>query len=138
MVANTYEGMFLLDSSKVAVSWDESVKNVHDILTKHSSEIVASRQWDERRLAYPVDGHKKGTYLLTYFKTEGSNLHEIVADCHLSDTILRELILKVHPKLVDHLVNQAMTSTPSMEAEEGHGGREEEHEERPRRRRRDD
>ena len=26
--------------------------------------------------------------------------------------ILRELILKVHPKLVDHLVNQAMTSTP--------------------------
>jgi len=47
---------------------DESVKHVHDILSKHQSEIVASRQWDERRLAYPVEGHKKGTYLLTYFK----------------------------------------------------------------------
>ena len=80
------------------------------------SEIVASRQWDERRLAYPVNGHKKGTYLLTYFKTDGSNLKEIVADCHLSDVILRELILKVHPKLVDHLVTQAMTSTPNGEA----------------------
>ena len=33
--------------------------------------------------------------------------------------ILRELILKVHPKLVDHLVNQAMTSTPNAEAEDG-------------------
>ena len=31
--------------------------------------------------------------------------------------ILRELILKVHPKLVDHLVNQAMTSTPNADAE---------------------
>lgn len=135
MAANTYEGMFLLDSAKVAVSWDESVKHVHDILTKHKSEIVASRQWDERRLAYSVNGHKKGTYLLTYFKTEGASLKDIVADCHLSDYVLRELILKVHPKLVDHLVNQAMTSTPNADEEEG---RPEEHDDRPRRRRRED
>src|SRR3954453_15696342 len=110
--------MFLLDSTKVAVSWDESVKHVHDILTKHHSEIVASRQWDERRLAYPISGHKKGTYLLTYFRTEGATLKEIVADCPLSDVIVRELVLKVHPKLADHLVNQAMTSTPNVELEE--------------------
>lgn len=137
MSVNTYEAMFLLDSSKVAVSWDESVKHVHNILSKHQGEIVASRQWDERRLAYPVEGNKKGTYLLTYFKAEGSELKEITADCQLSDIILRELILKVHPKLVDHLVTQAMTSTPNAEAEE-HGAREEEHDDRPRRRRRDE
>ncbi len=135
MSVNTYEAMFLLDSTKVAVSWDESVKHVHDILSKHQSEIVAHRQWDERRLAYPVEGHKKGTYLLTYFKADGSALKEIVADCHLSDVVLRELILKVHPKLVDHLVNQAMTSNPNVDEEQGR----EEEEERPRgRRRRDD
>lgn len=135
MSANTYEAMFLLDSTKVAVSWDESVKHVHDILTKHESEIVASRQWDERRLSYPVNGHKKGTYLLTYFKTDGSKLKEIVADCRLSEYVLRELILKVHPKLVDHLVNQAMTSTPNAEEETR---REDDMDDRPRRRRRDD
>jgi small subunit ribosomal protein S6 len=132
---NTYEGMFLLDSTKVAVSWDESVKHVHDILSKHQSEIVASRQWDERRLAYPVAGHKKGTYLLTYFKADGAQLKEIVADCHLSDVILRELILKVHPKLIEHLVNQAMTSNPNVDEEQA---REEEPDERPRRRRREE
>ncbi|WP_435006492.1 30S ribosomal protein S6 [Tundrisphaera lichenicola] len=134
MPVNTYEGMFLLDSSKVALSWDDSVRQVHDILTKHNSEIVASRQWDERRLAYSVDGHKKGTYLLTYFKTEGSNVEEIVADCHLSELILRELVLKVHPKLVDHLVDRAMTSTPG----EGEEAPREEEDDRPRRRRRED
>lgn len=136
MPVNTYEGMFLLDSTKVAVSWDDSVKHVHDILSKHNSEIVASRQWDERRLAYPVEGHKKGTYLLTYFKTDGSTMKELVADCQLSDVILRELILKVHPKLVDHLVTQAMTSTPGVDEDEPR--RPEEEEERPRRRRRED
>jgi small subunit ribosomal protein S6 len=128
--------MFLLDSSKAATAWEETVKHVHDILTKHSSEIVASRQWDERRLAYPVEGHKKGTYLLTYFKTEGTKLKEIVADCHLSDLIVRELILKVHPKLEEQLVSQAMTSNPNVEEEEGR--HDDELDERPRRRRRDD
>ncbi|MGE3819811.1 MAG: 30S ribosomal protein S6 [Isosphaeraceae bacterium] len=135
MPVNTYEAMFLLDSSKAAVSWDDTVKHVHDILAKHNAEIVASRQWDERRLAYAVEGHKKGTYLLTYFKTEGANLKEIEADCRLSDVILRDLILRVHPKLIDHLMNQAMTSNPNFEEE---NAREEEQEERPRRRRRDD
>jgi small subunit ribosomal protein S6 len=127
--------MFLLDSAKVSMSWDDSVRQVHDILAKHNSEIVASRQWDERRLAYPVEGHKKGTYLLTYFRTDGSNLDDIVADCRLNELILRELVLKVHPKLVDSLVDRAMTSTPGMEEE---GPREEDMDDRPRRRRRDD
>ena len=47
MPAHTYEGMFLLDSTKAAAAWDDTVKHMHDILTKHNSEIVASRQWDE-------------------------------------------------------------------------------------------
>jgi small subunit ribosomal protein S6 len=133
--ANTYEAMFLLDSSKAATAWDDTVKHVHDILTKHHSEIVASRQWDERRLAYSVDGHKKGTYLLTYFRTGPDNLRDIVADCKLSDVILRELVLKVHPKLADHLVNQAMTSNPNVETE---SAMDDDLDDRPRRRRRDD
>jgi small subunit ribosomal protein S6 len=128
--------MFLLDSTKVAASWDDAVQHVHEILTKHQSEIVASRQWDERRLAYPVEGQKKGTYLLAFFRTDAANLKEITADCKLSDLVLRELVLKVHPKLADHLVNQAMTSTPNSESEDG--PREEEPEDRPRRRRREE
>ena len=135
MPVNTYEAMFLLDSTKAAAGWEETVKQVHDILTKHHSEIVASRQWDERRLAYSITGHKKGTYLLTYFRTTGENLKEIVADCSLSDVILRELVLKVHPKLADHLVNQAMTSNPNVDTE---SGMDDDMDDRPRRRRRDD
>jgi small subunit ribosomal protein S6 len=137
LAVNTYEGMFLLDSAKSAQAWEETVKHVHDILLRHHSEIVASRQWDERRLAYPVKGHKKGTYLLTYFRADGSNLKETIADCRLSDVILRELVLKVPPKLAEHLVNQAMTSTPNVDAEDS-GPVEEELEERPRRRRREE
>lgn len=115
MPVNTYEGMFLLDSTKVTSTWEEAEQHVHDLLRKHESEIVASRQWDDRRLAYPVGPHKKGAYLLTYFRVDGSKLKDLVGDLHLDELVIRELILKVHPKLVDHLVTQAMSFTPSDE-----------------------
>jgi small subunit ribosomal protein S6 len=124
--------MFLLDSTKVALSWEAAEQQVHDLLKKHEAEIVASRQWDERRLAYGVDGHKKGTYLLTFFRADATKLEAIRADCHLSDLVLRELILKVHPKLADHLVTQAMTSTPNNYESDRP---EEDFDDRPRRRR---
>ena len=94
MPVNTYEGMFLLDSAKVAVSWDDAVRHVHDILAKQNAEIVASRQWDERRLSYSVEGHKKGTYLLTYFKTEGANIEKI---SRLSEDTLA--LVEIHASL---------------------------------------
>ena len=136
MPVNHYEGMFLLDSAKAVVNWEETVSNVHGILAKYNAEIVASRQWDDRRLAYPIEGHKKGSFLLTYFKADSSAIRDIEHDCSLNELILRDLILKVHPKLVEHLVTQAMSSTPSVESEEA--PMEDELEERPRRRRRDD
>lgn len=136
MSVNTYEGMFLLDAARAAAGWDESVQQVHGILAKHDAEIVATRQWDERRLAYSIGSHKKGTYLLTYFKTDGAKIDQIEADCKLNDLVLRNLILKVHPKLVDHLVAQAMSSTPNVEAEDAPSF--DDGDMRPRRRRRDD
>ena len=118
MPAHTYEGMFLLDSTKAAAAWDDTVKHMHDILTKHNSEIVASRQWDERRLAYPIGGHKKATYLLTYFKTDGTKLKDIVADCHLSDLILR----RAHPQGASQAGSSARQSGHDFHAQR-RGGR---------------
>ena len=62
MPVNTYEGMFILDSTKAAAGWEAAEGQVHDILKKHNAEIVASRLWDERRLAYPIGGNRKGIF----------------------------------------------------------------------------
>ena len=108
MARNVYEGMFLLDSGKVAGDWNNAQKLVHGILERHQAEIIASRPWDERRLCYSIKGHKKGMYFLTYFRADGPKLTQIEGDCRINESILRQLVLKVHPKLADQLVAQAM------------------------------
>ena len=107
MPSNVYECMFLLDTNKVAGDVTAAQKQLHAILEKNHAEILASRPWDERRLAYPIKNHKKGLYYLVYFRTEGKNLVNFEHDCSLNETILRTLVLALDPKLVDIMLQLA-------------------------------
>ena len=107
MAANVYECMFLLDTNKVAGDAPAAAKQIHGILERHNAEVLASRPWEERRLAYPVKGHKKGLYYLMYFRTDGDNLVPIERDMQLNETVLRSLVLYVDPKMVDTLLEVA-------------------------------
>jgi len=109
--------MFLLDANKIAGDVHAAQTQLHGILEKHSAEILASRPWDERRLAYPVGNHKKGLYYLTYFKLEGKKLVDIEQDVALNETILRSMVLRIDPKLVDTMLaiarDEHATALPS-------------------------
>jgi small subunit ribosomal protein S6 len=107
MPANVYECMFLLDTNKVAGDVPAAAQQLHSILERNHAEVLASRPWDERRLAYPIKNHKKGLYFLTCFRTEGKNLVNIERDCALSELILRQLVLKVDPKLEENMLRVA-------------------------------
>lgn len=101
MPANVYECMFLLDSNKVGGDVPAAAKNLHAILERNQAEILASRPWDERKLAYPVKNHKKGLYYLMYFRSEGKNLVAMERDLALNEMVLRQLMIYIDPKLVD-------------------------------------
>src|ERR1700687_3572896 len=107
MPANVYECMFLLDTNKVAGDVPTAVQQLHAILERNHAEVLASRPWDERRLAFPIKGQKKGLYYLTYFKTEGKNLVGIEGDFPLSEMVLRSLVIRIDPKLVDTMLTLA-------------------------------
>jgi small subunit ribosomal protein S6 len=96
--------MLLLDSNKYSNDPTGVVNQIHGILEKHHAEVLASRPWDERRLAYSIGHHKKGMYYLIYFKAEGKNLVPIEHDFGLNEPILRTMILKIHRKLVDAML----------------------------------
>ena len=114
MPANVYECLFLLDTAKVAGDIPNAAKQLHALLERNHAEILASRPWDERRLAYPIKSHKKGLYYLTYFKSDGKNLANFEHDCALNEMILRTLILSIDPKLVDIMLQLARDEHPPV------------------------
>jgi len=104
---NVYEGMFLLDSNKYASNPEGTTKSVLGILEKNGATILASRPWQDGKLAYPIEGHKKGLYFLAYFRMDGVALPEINRSCKLNESVIRQLILQVEPALVDPLLASA-------------------------------
>jgi small subunit ribosomal protein S6 len=96
--------MFLFDTNKVAGDVPAAAKQIHAILERNAAEVLASRPWDERRLAYPIKGHKKGLYYLVYFRTDAKTLINIERDVALNEMILRSLVLRVDPKHVDTML----------------------------------
>ncbi len=88
----TYEGMFLLDNELVRENWKEAKGLVTATLEKHGGKVVAARRWDERRLAYPIRGKHRATYLLAYCEIEGANLVAMRREFDLSERVLRYLI----------------------------------------------
>ena len=107
MAANVYECMFILDAHRYARDPGNVAGQIPAMIENCDGEVLASRLWNEQKLAYPIKGQRKGTYWLTYFRMDSSRLSEFNRACQLNDNVLRNLTLKVEDRLVDALVTHA-------------------------------
>ena len=99
---NNYEAMFLV-SQAAAHDLGAAVDHVKEVLGRGEAEIIAFKKWDERRLAYEIKKQKRGVYFLTYFSADPVNVETIERQAHLSDDILRLMVLRC-----DHLREDEM------------------------------
>ncbi len=107
MASTVYEGMFILDSGRYSRDSEGVSAAISGVIGQFDGEVLVSRLWEERRLAYPIEGQRKGTYWLTYFRLDSRKLAEVQRHFQLNDSILRFLFLKVDPRIVDTLVEHA-------------------------------
>jgi len=112
VVKKLYEAMFLVDSAKAASDWESVNKTIKTIFKKAQAEVVSIRKWDERILAYQIEGKSRGTYILTYFRASGDNISGIEREVQLSEQLMRVLILNAE-HLTDEDINK---ETPAMRA----------------------
>ena len=101
---NIYEGMFLLGPSS-ATEPQAALDLVKGFIERHGGQIKVLKKWDERKLAYEVNGQKRGTYVISYFTAPGNAVGPLERDVKLSEDVLRVLVTKA-----DHLNEQEMNA----------------------------
>ena len=87
-----YECMCLLDNGEVRKGWEPLKEAVAGLFTKHEAKVLSNRRWDERRLAYPINGQQRATYLLLYFAADTQTLPSIRRELEFSESMLRYMI----------------------------------------------
>ena len=88
-----YEGMFVFDPT-FGSSSDNCEREIQRLLERAEGEILVCGKWDERRLAYKIDGRKRGVYMLVYFRAPPSKIRPLERDAQLSEPLLRLLVLQ--------------------------------------------
>ena len=81
--------MFIFNANAYARNPAGAAKNIDEMIKAIEGEILASRLFDERKLAYPINGHRKGVYWLTYANLESTSIVKL-------NRALSSQVLRVH------------------------------------------
>jgi small subunit ribosomal protein S6 len=104
----TYEGMFLLDAGNP--DFQSASEPVRTILDRNEAATLALKPWDERRLAYEIQGRRRGLYVLSYFQVDPLKVADIEHDCQLDERIIRMLVLR-RDDLTEEQINAETPAT---------------------------
>jgi len=106
-----YEGMFILDSGKYGSNPEAAATEVSGIIEKAGGTVVAHRPWQDSKLAYPINGNRKGLYYLAFFTAPGSAIGTVTSIVKLNDNVIRHMVLShdqgLFEQMVEHVSGEA-------------------------------
>ncbi len=85
-----YETLFFTEPGIENEALDVLIGKVENAITKSGGQIEKIDKWGKRPLAYPVEKHIDGNYVLVNFQTTGPDaLRELERTYLINQTILR-------------------------------------------------
>ncbi|MEN6544723.1 MAG: 30S ribosomal protein S6 [Armatimonadia bacterium] len=95
-----YEAMYILDSALDAEAAQGIIGTLEGHITSNGGEVVATREFGRRRLAFEIDKHTNGTYMITYFRSFGDLVAELNHEMLLLDGLVRGIVVVANPKAI--------------------------------------
>jgi small subunit ribosomal protein S6 len=77
------------------------------LLERVGAKVLATRPWQDGKLSYPVDGHRKGLHFLVYFALDSRHLTEIDRLVKFNEAILRHMVIKLPEALIEPMLAMA-------------------------------
>ena len=94
-----YEVMWVVAPTETDEAVEAMVKQYEELLRSAGTEIVKSELWGRRRLAYPIEKHKEGHYVLFELRAEAAPIDEMVRRFKMSDSVLRFLTVRLDEEM---------------------------------------
>ncbi len=110
---NVYEGMFLMDPALTS-DWQAAETEIQRVLTRAEAKVHGIKNWDERRLAYPIKKQKRGLYALTYFEAAPDKITALERDIQLSEKCLRALFLRRETMTAEKIAEALAAEPPKL------------------------
>lgn len=95
---NYYEKVMILDPNLDDSAVEDTVGKVKDLIVRQKGEVLKTENWGRRRLAYLLNKHQKGNYVLLLFKAPPSTIIELERFCKVVDAVIKFMVVKITKK----------------------------------------
>lgn len=89
-----YELMYIIRTDLEQEAVDATVAKFQDVITNGGGQIDNHEVLDKRRLAYEIEKHRDGIYVLVNFQADAQTVAELDRVMRISDEVIRHLIVK--------------------------------------------
>lgn len=89
-----YEIMYIIRPNIEDEAKKTLVENFDRILTDHGAEIIESKEWGKRRLAYEINDYRDGIYHIIKTKSNPEAVEEFSRLARINDDIIRHIVIR--------------------------------------------
>lgn len=90
-----YETMYVLKADIEAEQTAELVTKYQSLITEQGGEIDQVQEMGKRRLAYEIDHHREGFYVLMHYSSGTGVVEELERVMRIDDSVLRYLTVRL-------------------------------------------
>ena len=94
-----YELMLVLSPDLADEKVQGTLERTARAIAAGGGQIVKQAPWGRRRLAYPIDHHREGSYYVILFEAPATAISELERGLLISEDVLRHLVTRVERPL---------------------------------------
>ncbi len=91
----SYENMIILHPELSDEEREQFLEKVKSTVEKNQGVIEELKDWNRRKLAYPIQDYREGHYHIVYFSGNNHVLEELERFYRVSDEVLRFLFIRL-------------------------------------------
>ena len=78
-----------------AADAEVAVGRYQQFILERGGEVRQVDRWGRRKLAYPINRHLEGEYVVAQFRLDPSRVQELEDSLRLSEDVIRHLVVKL-------------------------------------------
>lgn len=90
-----YEAIYIVPANLNEDEVQKVADNFKGIVEKNGGAVESAKKWEKRKLAYEIEGHREGNYILMHFASPTEVPKELDRLMRINDTVIRHRIYKL-------------------------------------------
>jgi small subunit ribosomal protein S6 len=94
-----YEELFIIRPDATEEEIDQVIEPLKNVITGAKGTVDKVEKWGKRRLAYRVDKHREGSYVLFQFTAAPETVKELERRLRVTDDVIKFLTVRIDETL---------------------------------------